>query len=110
MVDLAPHLKDFADTAAAIASLDLVLMTDSAVAHLAGAMGAPVWVLLGRAPHWLWEAGREDCDWYPSMRLFRQRIPPLEWGHVFDSAAAALMRLAEEKAASRGQSPAASVA
>ncbi len=101
VVDLAPDLKDFADTAAAVALLDLVLMTDSAVAHLAGSMGAPVWVLLGRAPHWLWEAGREDCDWYPSMRFLRQRIAPLEWGHVFDAAAAALMERARAHAARR---------
>lgn len=99
VVDLAPHLRDFADTAAAVSLLDLVLMTDSAVAHLAGSMGAPVWVLLGRAPHWLWEAGREDCDWYPSMRFFRQRIGPLEWGHVFDAASAALMECAAARAA-----------
>jgi hypothetical protein len=98
VTDLAPHLNDFADTAAAISLLDLVLMTDSSVAHLAGAMGAPVWVLLGRSPHWMWEAKREDCDWYPSMRFFRQRIPPLEWSHVFDRAAAALMRRMAEAA------------
>ncbi len=98
VVDLAPDLHDFADTAAAASLLDMVIMTDSAVAHLAGSMGVPVWVLLGRAPHWLWEAGREECDWYPTMRFFRQKIAPLEWGHVFDAAAAALMGRARETA------------
>lgn len=98
VTDLAPHLDDFADTAAAVTLLDLVIMTDSAVAHLTGALGRPVWVLLGRAPHWLWEVGRDDCDWYPSMRFFRQKGPVLEWSGVFDSAGGALMRMAQRAA------------
>jgi hypothetical protein len=96
--DLSPHQQDFADAAAAVELLDLIVMTDSAVAHLAGAMGKPVWLLLGRAPHWLWEKGREDCDWYPTMRLFRQKAAMLEWQGVFDSAAAELMRMAASRA------------
>ena len=76
IVDLAPHTGDFYETAGAIANLDLVLMTDTGVAHLAGAMGKPVWLLLNRVPHWLWQEGRSDCPWYPSMRLFRQGF----WG------------------------------
>jgi Flp pilus assembly protein TadD len=90
VIDLAPHLDDFADTAAAIAQLDLVIMTDSAVAHLAGALGKPVWVLLGHVAHWLWLLDRTDSPWYPSLRLFRPRAEG-DWDHVFDSAAAALM-------------------
>lgn len=90
---LGPLLHDFADTAAALSLLDLVVMTDSAVAHLAGAMGRPCWVLLGRAPHWLWLTGREDSPWYPSLRLFRMAPGPLEWEGVFDHAGAALMAL-----------------
>jgi len=73
MIDLAPLLKDFADTAAAIAELDLVIMTDSAVAHLAGAMGKPCWVLLNPVPFWLWFRDRADSPWYSSVRLFRAR-------------------------------------
>jgi Tfp pilus assembly protein PilF len=95
IVDLAPHLADFADTAAAVAQLDLVIMTDSAVAHLAGAMGKPVWVLLGHVAHWLWLVGRTDSPWYPSVRLFRSRAIG-DWDHVFDLAAAELMPLADK--------------
>lgn len=93
VIDLAPHLQDFADTAAAVAQLDLVIMTDSAVAHLAGAMGKRVWLLLGHLPHWLWLLNRADNPWYPSIRLFRPRGEG-DWAHVFDMAAAELMRLA----------------
>lgn len=92
IIDLAPHFEDFADTAAAIAHLDLVIMTDSAVAHLAGAMGKPVWVLLGNNAHWLWLLDRTDCPWYPSMRLFRPRAEG-EWDHVFDSVSAELLSM-----------------
>jgi hypothetical protein len=60
IIDLAPQLDDFGDTAAAIAELDLVLMTDSAVAHLTGTMGNPVWVLLGHSAHWQWLLERND--------------------------------------------------
>jgi len=91
IIDLAPLIADFADTAAAIAELDLVLMTDSAVAHLAGAMRRPVWVLLNRVPHWLWLLDRNDSPWYPSMRLFRQRAWG-DWNGVFDEAAAELLK------------------
>ncbi|MDZ5650028.1 tetratricopeptide repeat protein [Nitrospirillum sp. BR 11828] len=89
IIDLAPHLGDFADTAAAIHHLDLVIMTDSSVAHLTGAMGKEVWVLLGHVAHWLWLLDRTDCPWYPSMRLFRPRAEG-DWEHVFDGASAEL--------------------
>ncbi len=92
IIDLAPLIGDFADTAAAIAGLDLVIMTDSAVAHLAGSMGKPVWLLLGYWAHWLWLLDRADSPWYPSMRLFRPRGEG-EWDYVFDAASAALMGL-----------------
>lgn len=96
IVDLAPLLDDFADTAAAISYLDLIIMTDSAVAHLAGAMGKPVWLLLGHVAHWLWMSDRTDCLWYPSLRLFRPRAPG-DWDHVFDTAALELMNLTSSK-------------
>jgi len=73
--DLSPHLTDFSATAAAIEQLDLVITIDTAVAHLAGALGKPVWVLLSFAPDWRWLLGREDSPWYPTMRLFRQTTP-----------------------------------
>jgi ADP-heptose:LPS heptosyltransferase len=74
LIDLAPELKDFADTAAIIASLDLVISVDTSVAHLAGAMGRPVWVLLNKGCDWRWFLEREDSPWYPTARLFRQTI------------------------------------
>lgn len=70
--DLRPHLYDFTDTAAAIACLDLVISVDTSVAHLAGALGKPVWILLPHAPDWRWMLDREDSPWYPTARLFRQ--------------------------------------
>jgi hypothetical protein len=72
MIDRASDLHDFADTAAAIAILDLVISVDTSVAHLAGAMGKPVWTLLPHRPEWRWMLDREDSPWYPTMRLFRQ--------------------------------------
>ncbi len=65
------RLKDFSDTAAMIAQLDLVIAVDTAVAHLAGAMGKPVWLLLPRAPDWRWLLERDRSPWYPTTRLFR---------------------------------------
>ncbi|MBM3564827.1 MAG: tetratricopeptide repeat protein [Alphaproteobacteria bacterium] len=65
----------FADTAAIMENLDLIVTSDTAVAHLAGALGRPVWMLTAFAPDWRWLLGREDSPWYPSMRLFRQTRP-----------------------------------
>ncbi len=78
LVDLSGELTDFAETAAAVQNLDLVISVDTAVAHLAGAMGRPAWTLLKFAPDWRWLLGREDSPWYPTMRLFRQERPG-EW-------------------------------
>jgi Flp pilus assembly protein TadD len=72
VVDLDPELKDFADTAAIVANLDLVISVDTSVVHLAGALGKPVWVLLHQAPDWRWLLDRQDSPWYPTMRLFRK--------------------------------------
>ena len=72
LADLSPLMDDFASTAALIEQLDLVITIDTAVAHLAGALGKPTWLLLSAAPDWRWMLGRSDSPWYPSMRLFRQ--------------------------------------
>ena len=87
--DLAPHLPDFAATAAVIANLDLVVSVDTAVAHLAGALGHPVWLLLPYVPEWRWLLGRNDSPWYPSMRLFRQSAPG-NWPELIERVGAAL--------------------
>ena len=75
LTDLTSRIHDFADTAALIAELDLVISVDTAVAHLAGATGKPVWVLLPEPADWRWLLKREDSPWYPTMRLFRQSWP-----------------------------------
>ena len=72
LADLSPLMDDFASTAALIEQLDLVITIDTAVAHLAGALGKPTWLLLSAAADWRWMLGRDDSPWYPSMRLFRQ--------------------------------------
>ena len=68
-------LRDFADTAALIEAMDLVISIDTAVAHLAGALAKPVWIMLAFNPDWRWMLGREDSPWYPTARLFRQSKP-----------------------------------
>jgi ADP-heptose:LPS heptosyltransferase len=70
--DFASDLSDFADTAGLVGQLDLVISVDTSVAHLAGGMGRPVWLLLPFAPDYRWMLERTDSPWYPGMRLFRQ--------------------------------------
>ncbi len=72
IVDLTVHLTDFMETAALISCLDLVISVDTSVAHLAGALGCPTWILLPHTPDWRWLLDREDSPWYPTVRLFRQ--------------------------------------
>lgn len=74
LVDLGPDLRDFADTAAVLSHLDLLISVDTAPVHLAGALGRPTWVLLPTVPDWRWLLGRDDSPWYPSVRLFRQTV------------------------------------
>ena len=81
LIDLTNHISDFADTAALIEQLDLVVSIDTAVAHLAGALGKPVFILLPYAPDWRWLLERIDSPWYPTARLFRQEMPG-DWSGV----------------------------
>jgi ADP-heptose:LPS heptosyltransferase len=62
---------------------DLVITSDTSLAHLSGALGVPTWLVLQRVPEWRWLLGREDSPWYPSMRLFRQHKAG-DWEHVFE--------------------------
>lgn len=76
VIALGDELRDFADTAAVLSELDLLITVDTSVAHLAGALGLPVWTLLCHTPDWRWGIGGSECRWYPTMRLFRQP----KWG------------------------------
>ncbi len=90
VVDLAPGIGDMAETEILIASLDLVIAVDTAVAHLAGALGKPVWVMLPRVPDWRWFLDREDSPWYPTMHLFRQSTLG-GWASVVEAIRSALL-------------------
>ncbi|PKU24441.1 tetratricopeptide repeat protein [Telmatospirillum siberiense] len=93
-LDAGPLLVDYADTAALIANLDLVISVDTSVAHLAGALGVPVWTLVDLASDWRWLLARDDSPWYPTMRLFRQsRLG--DWQPVVERVRAELARLVE---------------
>ncbi|HWY86690.1 MAG TPA: glycosyltransferase family 9 protein, partial [Gemmataceae bacterium] len=92
IVDVGTQLTDFADTAAVIANLDLVITVDTAVAHMAGAMGKPVWTLLSKVADWRWLLDREDSPWYPTMRLFRQKTRG-DWAELMGRVAAALAEI-----------------
>ena len=89
MIDWTADLIDFADTAAMIEHLDLVISVDTAVAHLAGAMGKRVWLLLPWIPDWRWMLERTDSPWYPTIRLFRQANIG-DWAEVLQRVAASL--------------------
>jgi tetratricopeptide (TPR) repeat protein len=91
--DPSGELHSFSDTAALIESLDLVVSVCTGVAHLAGAMGKPVWVLLAHRPDWRWLLGRDDSPWYPTARLFRQPVPGA-WEEPLERVRDALAQLA----------------
>ncbi|MDD5298545.1 MAG: tetratricopeptide repeat protein [Rhodocyclaceae bacterium] len=90
ILDISAELLEFADTAAAIENLDLVITVDTSVAHLAGALGKPVWILLPFIPDWRWLLDRSDSPWYPSARLFRQSERG-NWSAAFAALEAALL-------------------
>jgi Glycosyltransferase family 9 (heptosyltransferase) len=79
--DVSADLHDFTDTAALVSALDLVIAVDTGVAHLAGALGKPVWIMVTHAPDWRWLLDRDDSPWYPTVRLFRQDASR-DWGDV----------------------------
>jgi hypothetical protein len=93
MTRLGPLLEDFADTAAVISLLDVVVTVDTSVAHLAGALGRPVWLLLPHDPDWRWGLDDGRTPWYPTARLFRQQQPD-DWTAVVQRVADELHRLA----------------
>ena len=88
-------LGDYADTAALIMNLDLTIAVDTSVAHLAGALGKPCWLLLRHSGEWRWQRGRADSAWYPTLRLFRQSVPG-DWDELVARVAVALARQIEE--------------
>ena len=87
----------FLDTAAVMASLDLVVSCDTSIVHLAGALGRPVWTALSLSPEWRWLLARNDSPWYPTMRLFRQSADG-DWGAVVTAMVQALAPLAAQRA------------
>lgn len=96
IIDISSGLVDFFETAGAIANLDLVITIDSAVAHLAGAMGKETWLLLPRNPDWRWQLKREDSPWYPTMRIFRQQEAG-KWQDVFTRVKDAIRKIDDNK-------------
>ena len=101
VLDVSDELETFADTAALIAELDLVISIDTAVAHLAGTLGKPVWVLLPYTPDWRWGLERADTPWYPSARLIRQPARD-DWTSVMNTVRKELNAFAGRAAGTRG--------
>lgn len=97
LTDVMREMQDFADTAALVGTLDLVIAVDSAVAHLAGALGRPVWLLDRFDPCWRWPLGRTDSPWYPGLRIFRQAVPG-DWDPVVAQVADELRSMAAGRA------------
>jgi hypothetical protein len=99
MIDnLGEDFDDFSDTAAVLENLDLLISVDTAVVHLAGAMGKTVWTLLPYAPDWRWQRNRDDSPWYPTMRLYRQPARG-DWASVFQQVEGDLRQLVKKQSA-----------
>jgi ADP-heptose:LPS heptosyltransferase len=97
VVQLGHEFEDFADTAAVVAMLDLLISVDTSVAHLAGAMGKAVALLVPFSPDWRWQLDRTNSRWYPSMRLFRQAAPT-DWEGVIERVSQELTDAAQRPA------------
>jgi len=97
ILDLTADLTDFTETAALLRCLDLVITVDTSVAHLAGALGCPTWILLPHHPDWRWLLGRDDSPWYPTVRLFRQP-KPRDYDSVMDRVRAELTAMISKRA------------
>ena len=89
IVDLTADLSDFAETAAFVSCLDIVISVDTSVAHLAGALARPTWIMLPYSPDYRWLLDRDDSPWYPTARLFRQAAMR-DWNEVVDRVRSAL--------------------
>lgn len=96
VVDIGKDLINFSQTAAALANLDLVICNDTSLAHLAGAMGIPCWIVLPYEVNWRWHSDLSKCDWYDSVRLFRQHKLN-DWSGVFDDVKAAMLNCLEHE-------------
>jgi tetratricopeptide (TPR) repeat protein len=103
-VDLEPFTQDMADTAAQMMQMDLILSIDTSIAHLAGALGRPLWVMLNKLPDWRWLLEREDSPWYLTARLIRQPRQG-DWPAVIERVRAELAELAAKKRQSRADEP-----
>jgi Flp pilus assembly protein TadD len=104
MSDWSASLRDFADTAALMANLDLIVTVDTAAAHLAGAMGKRVWLLLPFPPDWRWMLSRADSPWYPTIQIFRQETPG-DWDSVIRRVAGALRTGEDQSSGGPHQGP-----
>src|SRR5262249_49099323 len=98
IIHIGDKLDDFSDTAAVMSLLDLVISSDTAPVHLAGALGQPVWILLQHSPDWRWLLNREDNPWYPSAKLFRQAAAG-DWASVVDKVTEQLSSLRDGRSA-----------
>ena len=107
LIDLSAEISDFADSTALIAELDLIITVDTATAHLAGALGKPVWLLLPFVPDWRWGLEGDSMPWHPTMRLFRQIVAG-DWAPFIERVARALRDCPENRlvAGSAENSPA----
>ncbi|MFZ5571688.1 MAG: tetratricopeptide repeat protein [Thermodesulfobacteriota bacterium] len=98
LTDLGPDLNDFADTAAAVMHLDLIVSVDTAIVHLAGALNKPVWTLRYHIPYWVWGLRGNRTPWYPSMRIFRQQRPG-DWEELFQRVTDGLLQITRQSSA-----------
>jgi hypothetical protein len=96
IVDWTMYLTNFVETAALMSCLDLVITVDTSIAHLAGALGRPTWILLPHTPDYRWLIGRDDSPWYPSVRLFRQ-TESREYASVIERIRAELLAVVDKK-------------